>query len=436
MILNPYQAVKKVWKEVFLMKRLSLIIILSLALFALTGQVTVMAAPGVSLYVDGIALNSDVPPVINNGRGLVPFRAAGEALNAYVEYYPANKTIVAQSNGITINLQINSKTAYVNGQEVILDSAPLMRNGRALIPMRFFGEAFGCTVEWSSVTDSVHITSPIKTMEVTAFYALGDSRTSSWTNLFGTPYPQTAVGNTGRISTLALGWYSLDGNGNLITDSSSGWRKPEGWEQVLETAQQYNLRTEMVVQLTDKGGVLANLLKDDEASSNAIDEIAAEAEYYAGVNLDLEGLGWNDTEEDERIVQRNYNRFVVSLSEKLADKNIGLTLTLHPLNSAYQGYDYASLGKAADRIIIMAYDYGPKPEPINLVSQAVELATAKVPAQKLILGITAVGETPESIQTKIGLAKQYNLKGIALWRLGLITPQMWDTLGRTVQPEK
>jgi len=419
-----------------MMKRLSLIILLSLAIFAFTGQMTALAVSGVSLYVDGIKRNSDVPPVINNGRVLVPFRSAGEALNAYVEYYPANKTIVAQSNGITINLQIDSKTAYLNGREVILDSAPLLRNGRALIPMRFFGEAFGCSVEWNSVTDSVHITSQVKTMEVTAFYALGDSRTSSWTNLFGTPYPQNAVGNTGRISTLALGWYSLDGNGNLITDSSSGWRKPKGWEQVLEAAKQYNLRTEMVVQLTDKGGVLASLLKDDGASSNAIDEIAAEAENYAGVNLDFEGLGWNDTEEDQIIVQQDYNHFVGRLSKKLADKGIELTLTLHPLNSAYHGYDYASLGKAADRIIIMAYDYGSKPEPLSLVSQAVELAIAKVPAQKLILGITAVGETAESIQTKIGLAKQYNLKGIALWRLGLITPQMWDTLGRTVKPEK
>lgn len=48
--------------------------------------------------------------------------------------------------------------------------------------------------------------------------------------------------------------------------------------------------------------------------------------------------------------------------------------------------DYQALGELAGRIIVMAYDYGPKPEPINLVLQAVEEATALVPANKVLLG--------------------------------------------------
>lgn len=182
----------------------------------------------------------------------------------------------------------------------------------------------------------------------------------------------------------------------------------------------------MVVHLTDKNGILSSLLADDSTSSAAIESIAEEAQNYDGVNLDFEGLGWNDTAEAQKIVQQNFNNFVQSLS----DRNLHLTLTLHPLNSAYKGYDYAGLGKAADRIIIMAYDYGQKPEPQSLVTQAVEMAVAEVPAQKLLLGITAVGETPESMKTKIGIAKQYNLKGIALWRLGLITQEMWEVTGK------
>lgn len=416
-------------------KKLLFLLVLALAIAVFPGQLVSQAAPSVSMYLDGAALKTDVPPVIYNSRVLVPFRAAGEALNAYVEYYPENKTIVAQNNGTIVKLQVNSKTAYVNSQAVALDAPPLMLSGRTLIPMRFFGEAFGCSVEWNSATDSVSILSQAKSMEVTAFYALGDSRTSSWTNLFGTSYPQSAVGNTEKVSTLALGWYSLDAQGNLITDSTTGWRKPEGWEQVLAAADSYGLRTEMVVQLTDKGGILASLLADNRASSNAIEDIVSEAKNYDGVNLDFEGLGWNDTEEAQRTVQQNYNTFIKKLSGRLEAENLKLTLTLHPLNSAYKGYDYASLGKAADEIIIMAYDYGIKPEPINLVTQAVEMAAARVPAQKLLLGISAVGETPESLKAKIGIAKQHNLKGIALWRLGLITPDMWKALGKSVKAE-
>ena len=413
------------------MKR-PLFVLLLLAIIAVPLQLPAQAVSKVSLYVDGLALKTDVPPVIYNSRVLVPFRSAAEALNAYVEYDPASKTIVAQRSGTTVKLQVNSKTAYLNSQAVALDAPPLMSGGRALIPMRFFGEAFGCTVEWDSVNDSVNIFSPAKTMQVTGFYALGDSNTSSWTNLFGAAYPQSAAGNTGKVSTLALGWYSLDANGELITDSSSGWRKPDGWENVLTAGQEYGLKTEMVVQLTDKGGILSSLLADNAASSTAIDAIATEAQEYDGVNLDFEGLGWNDTEAAQQIVKQNLNSFASRLSAQLDARSLELTLTLHPPNSAYKGYDYAGLGKAADQIIIMAYDYGQKPEPVNLVTQAVKMAVAEVPAQKLLLGINAVGETPDSLETKIGLAKQYNLKGIALWRLGLLTTEMWNTLGRTV----
>ena len=418
------------------MKRFSLIILLALVLVTVPLHLPTQAVPQIPLYVDSILLETDVPPLIYNSRVLVPLRSAGEAVNSYVEYYPEDKSIAAWNNGTKIDLKVNSKTAYINSKPVQMDTPPLIFNGRTLIPLRFFGEAFGCYVEWDSAADSVRISSPAREMEVTGFYALGDSRTSSWTNLFGTPYPQAAAGNTDKVSTLALGWYSLDKEGSLITDSSSGWRKPAGWELVMEAADRYNMKTEMVVHCTDKGGALTSLLADKNLMNLAIDSIAVEARDYDGVNLDFEGLGWNDPPETQKIVQQNFNTFVTKLAQNLGAESIELTLTLHPPNSAYKGYDYAALGQAADRIIIMAYDYGPKPEPVNLVTQAVEMALEKVPAQKLLLGITAVGETHESIKTKIGIAKQYNLKGIALWRLGLITPQMWEVLGNTVKAEK
>ncbi|MDD3365570.1 MAG: copper amine oxidase, partial [Syntrophomonas sp.] len=75
-----------------------------------------------------------------------------------------------------------------------------------------------------------------------------------------------------------------------------------------------------------------------------------------------------------------------------------------------------------------AYDYGSTPEPVSLVKQAVEIACKSVPANKLILGISAPSETAASIATKVGIAKRYNLNGVALWRLGVINDGMWQTL--------
>jgi len=84
----------------------------------------------------------------------------------------------------------------------------------------------------------------------------------------------------------------------------------------------------------------------------------------------------------------------------------------------------------------MAYDYGAKPEPTHLVTQAVEMATAAVPPAKLSLGISIPSETAESLSVKIGIAKRYNLGGISLWRLGLLSEQMWATLETTVKAKK
>jgi len=37
---------------------------------------------------------------------------------------------------------------YVNGKLVILDSVPIVRNDRTLLPIRFVAEALGAQVGW------------------------------------------------------------------------------------------------------------------------------------------------------------------------------------------------------------------------------------------------------------------------------------------------
>ena len=51
-----------------------------------------------------------------------------------------------------------------------------------------------------------------------------------------------------------------------------------------------------------------------------------------------------------------------------------------------------ALGAIADRIIIMAYEYGGTPEPAGKVVEAVEMAKSLVPIDKLILGINIPGK--------------------------------------------
>ena len=421
------------------MKRLRLITLFVMAMLVGGFPLPALAQePGkeIPVLVDGLAVTFDVPPVNQDGRTLVPFRAVAAALNVQVNWDGNTRTVSAMDGETSIQLQVGNQTAYRNNSPILLDVTPQIISGRILIPLRFFSEAFGCQVNWDDSINGVRITSPPKEMTVIGFYALGDNQTSSWTDLFGKPYPETARGNTDLVGELALGWYSLDQDGNLLTRSRTGWQMPEGWLQVLASAWNYKLKTEMVVHVTDGDGALSSLLANEAAMTRAVNAITQEAHArgYYGVNLDFEGLGYQDSGTQLQIVQGRFTRFVELLSRELKAAGLNLTLTLHAPNSAYKGYDYKALGAIAGRIIIMAYDYGATPEPVSRVEEAVQMARAAVPPPKLVLGISAPSETAASILGKVGIAKRYNLGGIALWRLGLVSDGMWEALRTTVAP--
>ena len=145
-------------------------------------------------------------------------------------------------------------------------------------------------------------------------------------------------------------------------------------------------------------------------------------------------MGWSDEGEKLAAVRSDFARFVSLLSVELKKSGRSLTLTLHAPNSAYKGYDYQALGGLTDRIIIMAYNYGPQPEPLDLVIQAVEMAQKSVPVEKLVLGVSIPSETADSILSKVGVAKRYNLQGIAIWRLGMVSDEMWTAMRGSVRP--
>lgn len=386
------------------------------------------AQNAVAIYMDGVVLNSDVAPVIINDRTMVPFRTIAEALGLEVGWQAERQAVTVKGEDLAVEMRVGVQEATVNGVSKHLDAAPVILSGRTMVPLRFVGETFGCRVQWNQESCSVSIETPPAVMGVTAYYALGDANTSSWEDLFAVSYPAHTRGNTDIVSNVALGWYSLDSSGDLLTRSTTGWQRPEGWQDVLEALDEYGLQTEMVIHMTDSGAAIRNLLADENACNRAVNDITREASRYDAVNLDLEGLGYQDTPEDLTKVRSDFTRFVSLLAGQLDGKGKDLVLSLHAPNSAYKGYDYGALGKLADRIIVMAYDYGPVPEPDDLVTQAVESALVSVPAEKLVLGISIPGENLNSIEHKIGIARRFGLQGVAMWRLGLISDNMWVQL--------
>jgi len=63
-----------------------------------------------------------------------------------------NHTIVAtfekEISTVNITLTIGSKTATVNGAQFSLAVAPIIKENRTYVPLRFISEQMGCTVDW------------------------------------------------------------------------------------------------------------------------------------------------------------------------------------------------------------------------------------------------------------------------------------------------
>lgn len=115
-------------------------------------------AAGISISLDGRSLASDVAPVMENNRVLVPFRVIAEALGASVNWNNSTQTVTMTKGGTTARLSINNATAYKNNQPVNLDVPARLRNGRTLVPIRFVSEALGANVEWQQANNRVVIT--------------------------------------------------------------------------------------------------------------------------------------------------------------------------------------------------------------------------------------------------------------------------------------
>jgi len=111
----------------------------------------------IKVLLNGEAISFDQPPIIENGRTLVPLRAIFEAMGADVEWDNATRTVTAELDGVNISLTIGSNILYRNGEAVTLDVPAKIEGGRTLVPVRAIAESFGAEVGWVQSTRTVTI---------------------------------------------------------------------------------------------------------------------------------------------------------------------------------------------------------------------------------------------------------------------------------------
>lgn len=443
------------------------------------------AVSNVRVVLNGQNLDFDVPPVIESGRTLVPFRKIGEAMGAQVNWDQETKTINASKAGKTIILKLGDFTAYIDGSPIKLDMPPIMRKDRTLMPLRFFSEAFGAQVSWKNETRTVMI----NTGEKISKYILGYYYSQSYEDF---------LNNKDKMSSVAVKWYTLDTNGDVTDNDSSRYiGVPQGYESVTENAKAAGVETHMLV-FEAEAAKLEKILATSSSRMSVVNQIInfVEKESYDGVNIDFEYVKATDKD--------RFSDFIKTLYEALKSRGKSLNLSL-PVKTEkadwWPGYDYEALGKYSDFVVLMAYDKNPAtPGPqsgIDWVEEVVDYAIARIPAEKVVLGLGYYGydwantgkrgaiiperngatylvfadelseeyglklsideksglsygkyidgngvshevwmENNKTIDAKAKLVLNKGLKGVALWRLGFTTPSFWDALLNNFNPLK
>jgi spore germination protein YaaH len=122
---------------------------------------------------------------------------------------------------------------------------------------------------------------------------------------------------------------------------------------------------------------------------------------YDGIDLDWEGFAFSDGQSTWSSTRPRWDAFVASLAASLHAKRKILALTVPggvPTardSTSYWVYDWSFIGKHADRVRIMAYDYsvssaGPI-APLPWVTAVVKQAVTQIPSTKVQIGIASYG---------------------------------------------
>ncbi|MGM0409873.1 MAG: glycosyl hydrolase family 18 protein [Bacillota bacterium] len=282
--------------------------------------------------------------------------------------------------------------------------------------------------------------------------------------------------NLKNIDMVAPFWYTVNTDGSLE-------QRYEGHQYELANLNKEDENFKLLP-LINNSQINNMVLVDKETRKKAVNNIVKLVnDYnYSGVNIDFEFI--------PEWTRQGYTEFIKLLSKNLNEDKL-LTISVFPkidVPASLQGaFDYAKLANYADRIVIMSYDHhwstseaGPI-APVNWVEKNIQYALEYIPAEKILLGIANYGydwaengktrdltekeavktaekynseikwnnryqtpyfnyndqngvkhevwfENSQSNSYKFNLVKKYDLKGIAIWKLGNSPTKFWDLI--------
>ena len=115
-----------------------------------------LQANEISVTIDGVTVDFDgQPPIIVDGRTLVPVRGVFEALGFEVEWQQETQTATLMSDEYIVIISIGNDIFTTNGEEMPLDVPAQIIEDRTLLPIRAVLESVGHYVGWNNATRTV-----------------------------------------------------------------------------------------------------------------------------------------------------------------------------------------------------------------------------------------------------------------------------------------
>ncbi|MDR2904265.1 MAG: copper amine oxidase N-terminal domain-containing protein [Clostridiales bacterium] len=146
------------------MKKNKPLLLILLCLIFTLGSFSLNAAPvepsssgDITVYLNGEKIVFDQPPLIEEGRTLVPARAILEALGLKLTFDEFIGQVIASNLETEIVLYLGSTSAYIDGIETQIDVPAKIIGGRTMVPLRFIAESMDLTVGWNESTRVIQL---------------------------------------------------------------------------------------------------------------------------------------------------------------------------------------------------------------------------------------------------------------------------------------
>ena len=112
----------------------------------------------VKVTVDGELVDfKGVPPQMQGSRIMVPVRGVFEHMGAQLTWDPATRTVRAVRADSNILVTVGKTDAMINGKAAAVETPPIVAEGRVMVPLRFLAQALGAKVEWLGADRTVAI---------------------------------------------------------------------------------------------------------------------------------------------------------------------------------------------------------------------------------------------------------------------------------------